>query len=466
MKSTVTSLFRMGLTACLCIAAGTWGCSSGGDSAAPQGDASAVSGADASGAGGAEGQDGGDGASVAPDGFAGDAGAAADGTGATDAQVADVTEGDAGGPGFDAGVDATSDDGAAPDAVSATGGVGFHLMDVVVDETRTLPAAVWYPAEVSDGDPRVNYYDLLPGDAVQDAPLSPGGPYPVVVFSHGHQGIKEQSIFLCEGLARAGFVVVAPDHVGNTAFDFNPALTGWMAIERPRDLSAVLDRLEAPEPDDPAWFATALDLDRVAVAGHSYGGYTTLAFAGAPAGIPQFAIAYCADHPDDEGCKLIEEDPNKVWHLGDDRVRAAIAMAPAGFAAFGPEGLAQIAVPVMVMAAKDDTATPYALEALPIYQSLSPPKALWTSEVGGHMLFSDVCEGLANVPPALVPPEALALCAGDHTFAQTVGHDLIVEAAVAFLRWTLQGDEAARDALASGQAGGGATEVTIEVELP
>ena len=38
------------------------------------------------------------------------------------------------------------------------------------------------------------------------------GRYPLVVFSHGYAGFRDQSTFLTAFLASWGFVVAAPDH--------------------------------------------------------------------------------------------------------------------------------------------------------------------------------------------------------------------------------------------------------------
>ena len=58
--------------------------------------------------------------------------------------------------------------------------------------------------------------------AVVGAPLDPsGGPYPVVLFSHGSCGYPAQSLFLTPLLASRGFIVVAPPHPGNTIFELS-----------------------------------------------------------------------------------------------------------------------------------------------------------------------------------------------------------------------------------------------------
>ena len=38
------------------------------------------------------------------------------------------------------------------------------------------------------------------------------GPRPVIIFSHGFHGCATQSRFLMEGLAAAGYLVIAPNH--------------------------------------------------------------------------------------------------------------------------------------------------------------------------------------------------------------------------------------------------------------
>ena len=43
-------------------------------------------------------------------------------------------------------------------------------------------------------------------------PASPGGPVPLVIFSHGFHGNRNQSTFLTASLARAGYLVLAPNH--------------------------------------------------------------------------------------------------------------------------------------------------------------------------------------------------------------------------------------------------------------
>lgn len=56
------------------------------------------------------------------------------------------------------------------------------------------------------------------------------GPFPLVVYSHGNGGLRYVSAFLTEHLASHGFIVVAPDHVGNTAIDSFAGFTALAAV--------------------------------------------------------------------------------------------------------------------------------------------------------------------------------------------------------------------------------------------
>src|SRR5215510_4504807 len=122
-------------------------------------------------------------------------------------------------PGDDAGDDA---DAARPPATdpSQPGPWLAGVTTVTVTDPargRSFDVEVWYPVDPAIGDGSGNTYSLLGGlialdsPARRDATPAPGGPWPLVVFSHGYGGIRFQSFFLTEHLATRGFVVIAPD---------------------------------------------------------------------------------------------------------------------------------------------------------------------------------------------------------------------------------------------------------------
>lgn len=167
--------------------------------------------------------------------------------------------------------------------------VGVRTIQVYdADRDRTLPTEIWYPADAHHrgqdlDDTQKDTYEALPNSppsfqaAVRDADPSPGDPTPVV-FSHSVASHRRQSTYLCTHLASHGYLVAAPDHVGNTLGDLMEAFLAGpgegelldiiirSGLDRPRDLRAVLDDLGAVHP--------------LGTMGHGFGGWTALSVAG------------------------------------------------------------------------------------------------------------------------------------------------------------------------------------------
>lgn len=170
-----------------------------------------------------------------------------------------------------------------------------------------LTLEVWYPAPDSvagEATEPVDFYAHIPGEvearvgafsfpavdsgAVRDAPLRwPEAPYPVLVFSHGFGGVREQSVSLTTHLASRGYVVVATDHVGRRMEDllpcvFSPPLDGCNlemsddpGVDDVQDLA---DWVEASAAD--GWLAGAIDPETLGLFGHSAGAGTTVTAGG------------------------------------------------------------------------------------------------------------------------------------------------------------------------------------------
>ena len=102
---------------------------------------------------------------------------------------------------------------------------------------------------------------------------STDGPFPVVLFSHGYAGFPEQSADLVTHLASWGFVVIAPDHVERSL----SGLLGTAAkgVAQPRRTPRSSPRRSMPPiadaEDGSSPLHDLMDLDQVAVAGHSAG---------------------------------------------------------------------------------------------------------------------------------------------------------------------------------------------------
>jgi predicted dienelactone hydrolase len=117
-----------------------------------------------------------------------------------------------------------------------------------------------------------------------------GGPYPIVVVSHGGGGQWDAHFAQAQHLASHGYVVLALEHVGSNTDVLRSSLRFGENLEamtrdaqevlgRPRDVHFALDQAEQWQATHPR-MRGRLALDRVGVMGHSFGAYTTLVVAG------------------------------------------------------------------------------------------------------------------------------------------------------------------------------------------
>ncbi len=156
---------------------------------------------------------------------------------------------------------------------------------------RTLVMQTWYPTETAATDVpiemlevepiRTRYADLLAAapscarrtaHVALDAPIATGN-FPIIAYSHCHDGTRLSNATTAERLASQGFVVVSVDHLNNTLWehlDGDPDANLDMAFleVRTADVRFALDQLEAGA------LAGSLDPEKVGVFGHSFGGVT------------------------------------------------------------------------------------------------------------------------------------------------------------------------------------------------
>jgi predicted dienelactone hydrolase len=146
-------------------------------------------------------------------------------------------------------------------------------------------------------------------------PKSAAGPLPVIVFSHGLGGSRQGYAYLGRHWASHGYAVVHLQHAGSDEAvwkgkkkpleDMRKAARDPANIlNRPLDVRFAIDELGKLNKEGK--LAGRLDLEKLGMAGHSFGAYTTLAAAGqtffTPAG--------------------------KTVRLAEPRIKCAIAMSP------------------------------------------------------------------------------------------------------------------------------------------
>ncbi|HEX7833070.1 MAG TPA: acetylxylan esterase, partial [Thermoanaerobaculia bacterium] len=111
------------------------------------------------------------------------------------------------------------------------------------------------------------------------APANATSRLPVVVFSHGIGENRDSYAYLGRALANAGFLAIHITHAGTDRAVLERGYRhlyravkqkeNWVA--RPLDVSFVLDRIAS---------RSDVDMDRIAIAGHSAGAFTAFAIAG------------------------------------------------------------------------------------------------------------------------------------------------------------------------------------------
>nr|MBX2864834.1 alpha/beta hydrolase [Leptolyngbyaceae cyanobacterium MAG.088] len=230
---------------------------------------------------------------------------------------------------------------------------------------------------------------------------------PLVVLSHGFAADRRFLNYVGEHLASYGLTVVAVEHVGsnvealnNTALD--PAaieepsriLPASEFLDRPRDVSHVLDRLAWMEQVSPM-LGGKFDPERVVLIGHSLGGYTGFALAGAQldlSALPPFcdSLTPVGLSPADWLQCAAVDLPEVTADLSDSRITQVIAMNPLVGRLFGRKGLADVDVPSIILTGTKDGVTPTLAQQLGPFNQLQGADHHLVAVIGGtHLSVGD-----------------------------------------------------------------------------
>lgn len=309
---------------------------------------------------------------------------------------------------------------------------GTFESTVTTAEGLVLPVQVWYPSQDTEGT--LHSYDNLVTDTALDRPAPDcSAPRKVMMFSHGSGGTRFQSTFWTERLATHGWIVVAPDHIGNTFADDGDVPLLEMAFRRPLDIRTSFDWLLASDGDGE--LTGCLDgTTTYVMSGHSFGGYTTIALAGAtvdPAATAEYCLSqdewlcddiadYAADHPTEA-----------TLDFSDSRITAAIPMSPAGYEVL-VGGMQNLTVPILFWIGDSDDLTPLETQTRHFYDNVGGPAMLGILANAGHYTFSDACD-LFPVFDDCDPPYT----------EPAIVHDIVDTVSIAFLQDLAGFEEAA-----------------------
>lgn len=300
---------------------------------------------------------------------------------------------------------------------------------------RTIPVTLWYPAESGGAMAQIGENPLFVGTPVRaGAPLTPGNDsYPLVILSHGSGGNMFNQGWLAQDLVRSGSLVVSVTHPGSTTGDASPqtALPVWRRAE---DLSAVLDMIFA----DPV-LGSRIDRRHVTAIGHSLGGYTVLAVAGARLDGARYR-ALCQAEPTQGDCAYFQAaglsfdmiDPTVLEaSYKDPRVTAVVAMAPGFVRAFRPDSLEGWTLPTLVIGLTGDEMLPHERNAVAFARGLKGGRLL--EQPGGHFSVLPLCKPGAKALLEREPDPGDRLICDDAGEDRTMVHQAVSSAIRSFL---------------------------------
>ncbi len=259
---------------------------------------------------------------------------------------------------------------------------------------RPLAVEVWYPARLAAGQTAAGTYSAMTrdgqttvtlfGKAVRGASADPsGGPYPLVILSHGYPGNRFLLSHLGENLASKGYVVASIDHTDSN-YEAIRAF-GSTLLNRSLDQLFVLNemaRLHAEDPD--GTLKGLINAGSAAVMGYSMGGFGALNTVGA--GFTAASVGFSFGTPN--GALAVRQQGNPTYQASlDSRIKAIVAIGPWGFnqGFWDAAGLAGVRTPVFFMAGSVDSTSGYAPGVRNLFEgTVNAQRYLLTFENANH----------------------------------------------------------------------------------
>jgi predicted dienelactone hydrolase len=254
------------------------------------------------------------------------------------------------------------------------------------------------------------------------------GPFPVVIFSHGLGGSRDGYEYLGRHWASHGYVSVHLQHLGSDTAVWENAPDGIAAMKRAAADSSVLvnrwgdvhfaiDELTMLDKSDSP-LKGKLDLDKIAIAGHSLGSLTALSAAG----------------------QMFVNPSGRDISPVDRRIKAALAISPSlpRTQKSPAKSYGSIVIPTLhITGTKDESPIDPSFKAvdrqLPFENAIKSDRYLIVLEGADHMVFAQ-------------PPRRLSKQRDERT------QNFVLMSTTAFLDAYLRHDEAAKTWLLDGLA--------------
>lgn len=271
---------------------------------------------------------------------------------------------------------------------------------------RPVKITVWYPAGT---DCQQQLICVSPNAILRQG----------VLLSHGAMGAAQNYQWLGKAMAAKGLVTVGVNHYGESwiygAEHVNPAavLQFW---QRPLDLTFVLNVLQNNQLDNATIFSQNIQWQNTTAIGHSSGGASVLALAGAQWDLTQAAV-YCktAAAATDRSCAYLVKTTAEATHTStggsdssageahqlptlpkqlswrDFRVKRLVVLDPALGHVVTTKSLQQLKIPVLVVGSVQNDFLPYNRHAGFYASQIPHAKELPLNQGEGHFVYLDQC---------------------------------------------------------------------------
>ncbi len=341
----------------------------------------------------------------------------------------------AGGSGGSAGTGGSSANGSPSDAGDAgpasdltkpgpyaVGHVSYMLSDTSV-YARPVAVSVWYPVDsgtITSAtlpaqyplDPFSNNtsgttstdWETLGYDRAYEAPAPSGnGPFPLVMLSPGWGGDYWGYLYIGTRLASHGFVVAVTDHYRDGQSGQPADDTAVTMFNRTRDVSFAITELLLKNGTSGELMRGMVDPSRIAMSGHSLGGYAAYALASGDDEVCDdlYEATYYGDNLPYPQSTCVPSPP-------DPRIKAIVSLDGSSmFLRY--EELARISVPSLIMGETVEHSSITDLSYFPLPQPPDPGAEQWIARphaainrgdsyridvtIANHLSFTNFCGG-------------------------------------------------------------------------
>lgn len=256
--------------------------------------------------------------------------------------------------------------------------------------TRSFDVKVIYPT--NENEPKSTFAEnpaFVGFKAIEEAEIKKEK-YPLYILIHGTNGNWRNLTWLVKDLALNSIIITTsyPNYSSGQATPKN-LIRPW---HQAKDVSFLIDEIKKSD------FSESLN-GKIYIIGHSLGGYTSLALAGAKIDLSKFK-SFCKEK-DDKSCKYFKKEINNLnkqdiknglKDISEKRITKTIAFAPGLIELMTKSSLKKIKTKALILTAQFDKNVPIKTHIEPYKENFSNAISLKTIKDAGHFSFLQICK--------------------------------------------------------------------------